>query len=155
MDPSRDLRGAFKTREVCHYAKLSESDLPEFLRKLDAYDGNAITRLAIRLLMLTFVRTRELRGARWMEIDFGKREWRIPSGRTKSGGEHLVALFDQTIEVLRELQTLTGSRELLFPNEHHPRESMSENTIFRAVPRGIPGARERARLPDDGFNDPE
>jgi integrase len=68
-DPSRDLRGALRSHEVRHYAALSASDLPEFLGKLDKYDGNLMTKLAMRLLMLTFVRTGELRAAKWSEFD--------------------------------------------------------------------------------------
>jgi integrase len=134
-DPSRDLRGAFKTREVRHYAKLSESDLPDFLKKVDSYDGNAITKHAVKLLALTFVRTGELRGARWTEFNFEKREWCIPAQRMKSGAEHLVPLSKQAITELDALKLITGRRELLFPNEHSPREPMSENTILFALYR--------------------
>lgn len=134
-DPTRDLRGAFKTREVKHYNKLSEADLPEFLKKLDGYDGNAITKHALRLLLLTFVRTGELRAARWTEFDFDKKEWRIPAERMKSRAEHLVPLSAQAIAVLEELKAVSGGRELLFPNEHKPRAPMSENTILFALYR--------------------
>jgi integrase len=134
-DPTRDLRGAFKTREVRHYAKLSEADLPGFLAKLDQYDGNNLTRLAIKLLLLTFVRTGELRGARWSEFDFDKREWRIPAERMKTRAEHIVPLSDQALAVLEELKALSGTGELVFPNEHKRREPMSENTILYALYR--------------------
>jgi len=129
-DPSRDLRGAPKTRDVQHYARLTEADLPEFLEKLEAYDGNLLTRLAIRLLMLTFVRTGELRGARWTEFDLSKREWRIPAERMKMGVQHIVPLSKQAVAVLEEIKTLSGTREHVFPNEHHPQKCMSENTIL-------------------------
>jgi integrase len=134
-DPARDLRGALKTRETQHYAKLSDDDLPEFLRKLDAYDGNTVTKLAIKLLALTFVRTGELRGARWGEFDVQKGEWRIPAERMKTRAEHLVPLSRQALEVLEQLKPITGGREHLFPNEHKPREVMSENTILFALYR--------------------
>ena len=134
-DPTRDLRGAFKTREVRHYAKLSESDLPEFLAKLERFDGSPVTKNAIWLLILTWARTGELRGARWPEFDFEKREWRIPAERMKSGAEHLVPLSRQAVAVLERLRELTGKRDHLFPNEHRPREPMSENTILFALYR--------------------
>lgn len=129
-DPSRDLRGALKTREVRHYARLSEADLPEFLKKLEAYDGNLLTRLAIKMLMLTFVRTGELRGARWNEFDFTKREWRIPAERMKMGVQHIVPLSTQAVAVLEQIRKLSGNRDHVFPNEHHPQKCMSENTIL-------------------------
>ena len=134
-DPSRDLRGALKTREKQHYARLSEADLPEFLTKLDSYDGNLLTKLAMTLLVLTFVRTGELREAKWTEFDFDKHEWRIPAERMKSRAEHLVPLSTQAVEVLEQLQAITGGREHVFPNEHHPLKPMSENTILFALYR--------------------
>ena len=135
VDPSRDLRGALKTRATRHYAKLSEADLPEFLRKLDAYDGSMITKLALKLLVLTFVRTGELRGAKWSEFDLDKAEWRIPAERMKTRAEHLVSLSRQAIEVIEQLKLISGSREYVFPNEHKPRAVMSENTILFALYR--------------------
>lgn len=134
-DPSRDLRGALKRREVRHYNALKESELPEFLKKLDAYDGNDMTRHAIRLLMLTFVRTNELRAAKWTEFDFDKGEWRIPAERMKTRAEHLVPLAAQAIAVLEKIKALSGNREHVFPNEHNPQKWMSENTILFALYR--------------------
>lgn len=134
-DVSRDLRGALKTREVNHYAKLSEGELPEFLRKLDTYDGNALTRHALKMLMLTFVRTGELRGALWTEFDLEKREWRIPGERMKMGVEHIVPLSDQAVAILEKIKTLSGNRDYVFPNEHRPQHFMSENTVLYALYR--------------------
>ena len=134
-DPSRDLKGALKVREERHYARLSEADLPEFLAKLAAYDGNTITRLALKLLVLTFVRTGELRAAKWTEFDFDKREWRIPAERMKTRAEHLVPLSTQSLDALEQLQQITPRREHVFPNEHRPRNCMSENTILFALYR--------------------
>lgn len=77
-DPSPDLRGALKAVPVKHMARVSESELPELLRSIAAYEGEPETRLALRFLALTFVRTIELRQAEWTEIDLERREWRIP-----------------------------------------------------------------------------
>jgi integrase len=134
-DPTRDLKGALKTREKQHYARLSEADLPEFLRKAGAYDGGVITKLAIKLLVLTFVRTGELREAKWGEFDLDKGAWRIPAERMKSRAEHFVPLSSQAVDALRQLHQITGSREHVFPNEHHPLKAMSENTILFALYR--------------------
>src|SRR5690606_29638322 len=71
-NPAADLQGALKTPVKTNYAHLREVDLPEFLQKLEAYDGHIQTKLAVKLLMLTFVRTGELRGAEWSEIDLDK-----------------------------------------------------------------------------------
>lgn len=134
-DPSRDLRGALETREVRHYNALKESELPEFLGKLVNYDGSVITKHAIRLLMLTFVRTGELRAATWTELNLDKAEWCIPAERMKMGEEHIVPLSTQALELLEKLRQITGGRNHLFPNEHNPKKCMSENTVLFALYR--------------------
>jgi integrase len=134
-NPVPDLRGALKTPVTKHHAHLKAADLPEFLRKLEAYDGATQTKLALRLLLLTYVRTNELRGAEWKEIDFDKAEWRIPAERMKMKELHIVPLSRQAIAVLRELQKHTGNRQFLFPNQHNPVSFMSENTMLYALYR--------------------
>lgn len=124
-DPAADLRGAMKpSPRVRHMAALRENDLPEFLTKLDAYDGDLRTRLAIELVMRTFVRTGEIRGARWSEIDGDL--WRIPAERMKMGREHVVPLPPQTLDVLARLKAL-GDPEFVC--------RMSENTMIYAMYR--------------------
>lgn len=134
-NPVPDLRGALKTPVVKHYSFLEAGDLPEFLTKLDAYDGSSQTKLALRLLLLTFVRTNELRGAQWTEIDWNKAEWRIPAERMKMKELHIVPLSKQTIAVLRELEQQTGHRTYVFPNQQNPAKFMSENTMLYALYR--------------------
>ena len=134
-NPAGDLKDALKPVKTTHYASLAEDDLPEFLAKLDDYDGHKITQLAIRFLMLTFVRTVELRGARWDEIDLENNLWRIPADRMKMGVEHLVPLSKQAVAVLEELQPLTDRFEFVFPGRTNPRQSMSENTVLYALYR--------------------
>lgn len=129
-NPVPDLRGALKTPVVKHRAYLEAKDLPDFLKKLDAYDGNLQTKLALRLLLLTFVRTTEQRGAYWKEIDWDKAEWRIPSARMKMKELHIVPLSRQAIAVLRDLEALSGDRDFIFPNHHNPKTFMSENTML-------------------------
>jgi len=102
-DPTRDLRGVLASHERRHYAALKPEELPEFLGKLATYDGNLLTRHAIRLLALTFVRTWELRGARWPEFDLERAEWRIPAERMKMREEHIVPLSRQAVAVLEEI----------------------------------------------------
>ncbi|WP_260430265.1 tyrosine-type recombinase/integrase [Burkholderia stagnalis] len=82
-DPSPDLRGALKAVPVKHMARVGESELPELLRSIATYEGEPETRLALRFLALTFVRTIELRQAEWTEIDLERREWRIPAEKMK------------------------------------------------------------------------
>lgn len=134
-NPVPDLKGALKSPVVKHHSFLSEAELPDYLKKLEGYDGSPQTKLALRLLLLTFVRTNELRGAQWTEIDWDKAEWRIPAERMKMKELHIVPLSRQAIAVLRELQELAGKRNYVFPNQHNPATFMSENTMLFALYR--------------------
>ncbi len=134
-NPVTDLKGALKTRKVIHRAALSRADLPEFLTKLSAYDGHMQTRLALNLVVLTFVRTGEIRGARWDEFDLDRAEWRIPAERMKMRSEHIVPLSQQALATLDELKPLSGHRELLFPSEKTWKKPISENTMLYAMYR--------------------
>ena len=134
-NPVPDLRGALKTPVSKHYSFLQANELPSYLQTLEAYDGSALTKLALRLLLLTFVRTNELRGAQWTEIDWDKSEWRIPPERMKMKELHIVPLSRQAIVVLRELETHSGNRDYVFPNHHNPLTYMSANTMIYALYR--------------------
>jgi integrase len=141
-NPVPDLRGALKTPVVKHRSFLAASELPPYLKKLEAYDGSPQTKLGLRLLLLTFVRTIELRGARWTEIDWEKAEWRIPAERMKMKEQHIVPLSTQAVSVFRQLEMLSGKRQYVFPNENNPATFMSENTMLFALYRM--GYRSRA-----------
>ena len=134
-NPAADLRGALKTPTRENYAALSAADLPEFLEKLDAYNGHLQTRLALKLLALTFVRSGELRAAEWTEFDIDAAEWRIPAERMKMRAPHIVPLSHQAIAVLEELKPLTGGGRFLFPNQSKSAACMSENTMLYALYR--------------------
>jgi integrase len=134
-NPVPDLRGALKTPVVKHRSYLKESELPPYLKKLESYNGSPQTKLALRLLLLTFVRTNELRAAEWTEIDWHKAEWRIPADRMKMKELHIVPLSKQAIAVLRDLEKHSGNRKYVFPNEHQPSTFMSENTMLYALYR--------------------
>jgi integrase len=134
-NPVPDLRGALKAPVVKHRAFLSEKELPAYLQELESYDGHPQTRLGLRLLLLTFVRTGELRGAEWKELDWDKAEWRIPAERMKMDELHIVPLSRQAIAVLRELEKSSGHRQYVFPNHHNPSTFMTENTMLFALYR--------------------
>jgi len=124
-----------KPRQVTHRAALSDRELPEFLGKLAAYDGDPNTVHALRLLMLTATRPGEVRGARWAEFDLEAALWTIPPERMKMRTEHRVPLSRQALEVLRTMQALSGGRELVFPSPYYPGKSLSENTFNSAMAR--------------------
>ena len=134
-NPAADLAGLVRQRKIQHRASLPREELPEFLRALDTYSqrGRLLTELAVRLLILTFVRSGELRGARWREFDFQDRLWRIPAQRMKMDNEHLVPLSDQSLNVLNQLKSLTERFQLIFPSERNRNRPMSDNTMRKAI----------------------
>lgn len=134
-NPAAAIRGALKTPQTNHYAHLSANELPEFLAALEAYDGGRglQTKLAIKLLLLTFVRTNEICGARWEEIDFERAEWRIPAERMKMRSPHTVPLSAPALDTLKTLKRLNGKWEYVFPSVQSPRKCMSNNTMLFAL----------------------
>jgi integrase len=134
-NPTNDLQGALKTARKENFAHLLESELPQFLQALEAYQGRRQNQLAVKLLMLTFVRTSELRGALWSEIDFNKSEWRIPAERMKMSRQHIVPLSDQALAILKELKLMNGKWQYVFPNPYRPIKCMSENGVLNVIYR--------------------
>ena len=134
-NPATDLRGAITPTKTKHFSHLKAEELPEFLQKLHVYNGHVQTKLALKMLTLTFVRTVELRGMKWSEVDFDKAEWRIPAERMKMREQHIVPLSKQVVAILRELQPITGHWQHVFPNQQKPMGRMSENTMLYALYR--------------------
>ncbi|GJL73134.1 MAG: integrase [Nitrosomonas sp.] len=133
-NPAADIKPSdvLKPTKKTNYARLDQRELPELLRKIDNYDGQPLTRYALQLMALTFVRTSELIGARWDEID-GKL-WRIPAERMKMKTPHIVPLSSQAITLLDKIKEIAGG-PLLFPGERREGKAMSNNTILYALYR--------------------
>lgn len=131
VKPSDALRPRIKT----HYARLEAKEMPELLRKIEAYQGTPATRLSMKLMALTFVRTGELIAAHWDEFDLEAAEWRIPKERMKMKTPHVVPLSTQAVEVLAAIHELRGLSGLLFPGERDHGRPMSNNTILGALKR--------------------
>jgi len=136
-NPTLDVKPdeLLKPRHVKHRAALPDAELHEFLVRLDAYEGDAATSNALRLLMLTAVRPGELRGALWSEIDLDAARWRIPPARMKMRVEHLVPLSRQAVALLRSIEPLRGSTGLVFPSPFYPGKALSEGTLNSALAR--------------------
>lgn len=135
-DPSADLRGALEPVKKNHLASITDPNkIGDLLRTINSYQGYFITKCALRLSPLFFVRPGELRRAEWSEFDFDKAEWRIPAAKMKMREMHIVPLSFQAIEILRELQALTGDRQYVFPSIRSPKRPMSENTVNGALRR--------------------
>lgn len=137
-NPARDLRGALKARpEVQHMAALPLKDLPALIRKINTYStdhGDKQTELALKLLMLTFVRTGELREATWDEFDIDAAVWTIPAERMKMKAVHIVPLSRQAVAVVNQLKELNGAYNYVFPGRN-PVKPMSKNTVLFALYR--------------------
>ncbi|WP_017776659.1 tyrosine-type recombinase/integrase [Paraburkholderia kururiensis] len=134
-DPAPDLRGALRSKPVTHMKRVGETEVPELMRKIAAYDGDLQTRLALQLLALTFVRTGELRYAEWTEIDEEKAEWRIPPERMKMRAQHIVPLSTQALDIIRQLRQLNGQWQWVFPSRSNAKQPISENTVLYALYR--------------------
>lgn len=146
-NPASDLQGATATRKTAHRPALPLERLPELLARTDAYTGRQLTRMAVQLTLLVFIRSSELRFARWEEIDFDRALWTIPAERqpiegvkhstrgAKMATPHLVPLSRQALALLAEVRQLTGRFGLIFPNDHAHWKPMSENTTNAALRR--------------------
>jgi integrase len=141
-DPTADLHGALAPARVKHHASITEpKKIGALLRAIDGYEGSFITRCALQLAPLVFVRPGELRKAEWREFDFDKHEWRVPAERMKMKEQHIVPLSRQAIEILRELEPLTNRHGrsnvpcYVFSGVRSPERPMSENTILAALRR--------------------
>jgi integrase len=136
-NPTADVKPAdiLASSKPTNYARLSARELPRLQQKIEAYQGSAITRLATKFMMMNFVRTKELIGATWAEIDMDKAEWRIPAERMKMKSPHIVPLSRQSVQLLKSLQIITGHRKHLFPGERDPQKTISNNTILKALER--------------------
>ncbi len=135
-NPVADLKGALPAPQERHHAAITDpAAVGALLRALDGYSGDPVTRAALKLAPLWFVRPGELRHAEWAEIDFDKAEWNIPAGKMKTRQPHLVPLCKQVVLILRDLHALTGRGQYVFPGARSPRRPMSNNAITAALRR--------------------
>lgn len=135
-DPAADLRGALPPARSKHLPAITDPQKAAgLLRAIEGYEGSFITKCALRLAPLLFVRPGELRHMEWGEIDLETAEWNIPEEKMKRGQPHLVPLARQAFEVLKEIQPLTGAGRYVFPSARTPKRAMSNNTVLAALRR--------------------
>ena len=136
-NPASEIRPSdvLKSTRKVNYARVDAKELPALLKAIEVYQGTPVTRLAMKLMALTFVRTSELIGAKWSEFDLEAGRWDIPAERMKMRTPHIVPLAAQAIEVLEMLRTITGESEWLFPGDRSRKKPMSNNTILKALDR--------------------
>lgn len=136
-DISTDLRGALPPiNKKNHHASITDpKEIGKLLRTIKGYEGHFVTKCALQLAPLVFVRPGELRHAEWTEIDLKSAEWQIPAHKMKMRTKHIVPLSTQAIEILKELHPLTGTGKYVFPSLRTPARPMSENTVLGALRR--------------------
>lgn len=143
-NPASNLEGIIAAPVKRHYPTLPR--LPDLLSRVDDYhQGRELTRLAVSLTLHIFIRSSELRFARWAEISFTNKIWTIPATREPIFGvrysergakirtPHIVPLSKQAIDILKQIREISGDQELMFPCIHNPYKSMSENTVNKVL----------------------
>ena len=144
-NPAQEMVGAVASSNRQHRPALELKRTPELLQRIDSYTGRSLTRLAVELTLLVFIRSSELRFARWSEIDFETSMWTIPAEReaiegvkhsqrgSKMRTPHLVPLSRQALAILKQVHKLSGDRDFVFIGDHDHRKPMSENTVNKAL----------------------
>ncbi|NEY28785.1 integrase arm-type DNA-binding domain-containing protein, partial [Escherichia coli] len=144
-NPAQEMAGAVASSNRVHRPALELKRLSELIRRIDGYTGRPMTRLAVELTLLIFIRSSELRFARWSEIDFETSMWTIPAERetiegvkhsqrgSKMRTPHLVPLSQQALAILKHVHKLSGDRDFVFIGDHDHRKPMSENTVNKAL----------------------
>jgi integrase len=132
-NPAMGRSKFLKAHQPQHFAFLKEVQMPEFLHKLDDYHGRDYVRIAMKLLVMTFVRSGELRKAKWEEIDWQNATWRIPAHKMKMKRDHVVPLSSQALLLLEELRQITGNSPYLFPSVRSHHRPISDVTLIKVL----------------------
>ncbi len=130
------LRGSLMPIVETHHATITDpKEIGRLLRDIDEYEGLFITKCALKLAPLVFVRPGELRNAEWAEFNLDSAEWKIPASKMKMGAIHIVPLSKQALDILNELKVQTGHLKYLFPSVRSPYRPISDNTVNAALRR--------------------
>lgn len=132
-NPAPDLATALATPKKTHFPFLTAEELPHFLKDLAGYTGSIITKTATQIIMLTGVRTQELRFARWEDINFEKRLWEIPAEVMKMKRPHIVPMSDQVVALFESLKPITGLYPLVFIGRNDRTKPISKESINQVI----------------------
>ncbi|WP_275076715.1 tyrosine-type recombinase/integrase [Providencia rettgeri] len=132
-NPAPDLASALTPPKKQHFPFLTAEELPYFLKDLAGYTGSVITKTATKIILLTAVRTQELRFARWQDIDLEKGIWEIPAEVMKMKRPHVVPLSKQVIELFNSLKPLSGHYELVFIGRNDHRKPISKESVNQVI----------------------
>lgn len=132
-NPAPDLAIALAVPKQKHHPFLSAEELPHFVRDLEAYTGSIITKNATKIVMLTGVRTQEMRFATWQELDLEKGLWEIPAERMKMRRPHIVPLSRQVIRLFQQLKPITGHYPYIFIGRNNRKKPISKESINQVI----------------------
>lgn len=136
VNPAADLKNIVPRVAHKHMAAPTEpKKVAELVKAIDGFSGSYVTKCALKLTPLLFVRPGELRSMEWSELDLDAAEWNIPGVKMKMKKPHLVPLSTQAVDILTELRHLTGTGKYVFPCHRSPLRCMSENTINASLRR--------------------
>lgn len=136
VNPAPNLKGALHQIKKTHLAAITDpKKVGPLLRAINGYDGSIVTRAALKLAPLVFVRPGELRHAEWSEIDLDAAEWTIPGHKMKMGVAHLVPLSRQAVAIFREIQPYSGKGRYVFPSPRTDTRPISDNAVLSALRR--------------------
>ena len=137
QNPASNLKGTLVSPKRNKQKALGESDLPEFFNSVKRYDGSIITKLGIKMVLLTLSRTIEIRHATWEEFELNSDDpvWKIPGERMKIKRDHLVPLSKQALSTMAEVRRFTQGEHYVFHQLNNPNKPMSENTMLYAMYR--------------------
>lgn len=135
FNPAADLTSALEVHQSSHFPFLKPEEITDFIRALDGYTGSRLVLIATKLMMITGVRTIELRAASWSEFDLDNAIWEILAERMKMRRSHLVPLSAQALDLLIELKSMSGNYQLIFPGRNNPNKPMSEASINQLIKR--------------------
>lgn len=161
LNPAADLSSTLDVHQSNHFPFLKADEIPDFLRALNSYTGSRLVLIATKLLMITGVRTIELRAALWSEFDLDNAIWEIPAERMKMRRAHLVPLSTQALDLLNELKIMTGNYRYVFPGRNDLNKPMSEASVNQLIKRIGYGGKITGHgfrhtfstiLHEDGFN---
>lgn len=132
-NPAPDLASALAVPKQKHHPFLSAEELPDFIRDLEAYTGSIITKNATKIVMLTGVRTQEMRFATWDEVDLGKGTWEIPAERMKMRRPHIVPLSTQVVDLFEQLKPITGHYPYIFVGRNNRSKPISKESVSQVI----------------------
>ncbi|MFL7884369.1 integrase [Proteus mirabilis] len=133
--PSINIGKAFEKPKKKNMPSIPPDQLPKLMQTMRTASISLSTRCLFMWQLLTISRPAEAAEARWDEINFETKEWKIPAARMKMNREHTVPLSDAALAILELMKPLSGNREFIFPSRIKPTQPMNSQTVNAALKR--------------------